>query len=740
MQINYDLYNNILNKEDFDYVMKPYGNEVGEMPASLNNKDIVSGKINAILGIDENMPFVWTAIATNSEATTRREQEEFGRMKQYVIEQIMQPIQEQIAMKYQQQEGGNPEQLQQQMQEEIQAQTPEEVKKYMMREHQDPAEVMANQLLKYLMQKTGFKEKTQLCLKHGLLSALGVCYVGVFNGEPELWNVNSMRFNFENSPDLQFIEDAESAVCEYRMSPSAVIQYFGDELKDKDIDDVYSYAGLNEEQRVEMFLETESMAFSYDPLDTNTVQVFHCVWKSLRKIGFLTYMNEEGMENEILVDETYKLNVDAGDIRIDWEWIPETYETWKINDIYVRMRPIPCQFKDLDNLKNCKLPYYGVVYDNLNSSPTSIMDRLKVYQYFYDIILYKIEMLLASDKGKKIMMNLKAIPSKAGIDLDKWQYFFESTPFIWYDDSEEGSGYQDANTLAKVIDLSLLSEIDKYIQLAEYLRQQAGRSIGVTEQLEGQIQQREAVQNVQQSINSSTNIIRPLLSLHQLVKKNLLQTLLETAKVAYSGSDKLKLTYVLDDLSREMLDVDMGLLDSSTYGIFIANSGKSGETKKMIEEMSFAALQNQRVELSDIIKIMKTDDITEAGEILQVAEEERREYEQSMKQQELQAQAEEAEKNRQFLREKHQMDIELIVIKEEERRKTELAKAALTGASFNADMDKDNDGQNDFIELQEKLLKMKTTSEKMQLEKDKFYEKKRMDREKLKLQKEKSSS
>jgi hypothetical protein len=288
------------------------------------------------------------------------------------------------------------------------------------------------------------------------------------------------------------------------------------------------------------------------------------------------------------------------------------------------------------------------------------------------------------------------------------------------------------------MDLSLLSAIDKYIDLAEYLRQQAGKSIGIPDQVEGQIQQREAVHNVQQSITSSVNLVKPILSLHQQVKKNILQALLETAKIAYSGVDKLKLTYTLDDLSREILNVDVGLLDSTTLGIFIANTGKSEETKKVIEQLSFAALQNQRVELSDIIKIMRTDDIVEAGEILKVAEEERREFENSMKQQELQAQAQEAERNREFLREKHKMDIELIVIKEEERRKTELAKAALLGSSYNPDTDANNNNKNDFWELQEKILKMKTLQDKMNLEKEKFREKKKIDKEKLEIQRSKS--
>ena len=177
-----------------------------------------------------------------------------------------------------------------------------------------------------------------------------------------------------------------------------------------------------------------------------------------------------------------------------WEWIPEVYETWKIGtDKYVRMRPIPGQFKDLDNLYHCKLPYYGVIYDNMNSQETSLMDRLKVYQYYFNIVMYRLEILLASDKGKKILMNINAIPSESGIDVKKWKYFMDASPVMWFDPSEEGMEYSDVNTMAKAIDLSLASDIDKYIQLAEYLRTQAGLSVGITPQVEGQISAQDAV-------------------------------------------------------------------------------------------------------------------------------------------------------------------------------------------------------------------------------------------------------
>lgn len=739
MKVNYDLFNNILDLSDFEYVCKPFGAEAGELPAKMVNRDIVSAKVKAVLGMEMKRPFSYKVVATNPEATSRREQAQFEKMKEFVIGEIMTPIKQEIEIKYQQQSQGQeltPEQvqeIQQKIQQETKSQTPEEVKEYMERDYQDPSEIMSHQLLQYLTQKCDLKRKFNDALKHGLLSAKGIMYVGILNGEPEAWNVNSLRFRCDKSPDTPFIEDGEWATVSYPMVPSEIIKYFGDELTQDEIDTIYaSWAGNRKDLDEEDFFQISELQNSFD--DNSTIPVVHCVWKSLRKIGFLYYLDENDKEQMMIVDEKYKINTDAGDLKIDWEWIPEVYETWKIkasDSIYVNMRPIPGQFKDLNNLYHCKLPYYGVIYDNMNSQETSLMDRLKVYQYYYNIVMYRLELLLASDKGKKVLMNINMIPDSAGIDIEKWQYFMESTPYMWYDPNEEGKTYADASTVAKVLDLSLISDIQKYIEIAEYLRQQCGRSVGITDQVEGQIGPRESVGNTQQSLAQTSNLLEPYFNLHDHLKKNVLQALVEMGKIAYSGEAEKKLPYVLDDMSIEILNLDMGMLDGATLGLFVADSGQAQDVLDNLKQLSHAAMQNQKIELSDVISTLKKDNLADAEAGLKAAETERFEREQAANQANLKAQAEEAEKIRQREREKHEEEKELVVLKEEERRKTVIQQAALMGASFNPDADEDNDGKNDFVELAQKGVENNMKVNEQQLNREKFEHQKQTDKKKL---------
>lgn len=740
MKVNYDLINNILDLKEFEYVCKPYGAEVGELPAKMVNRDIISGKIKVLRGMEMKRPFSWNVIATNPEATTEREKKEFDLMKQYVVNQIMMPIRQQLEMQAAQQAQGKeltPEQQQQiaqQIEEQLKTLTPKEIKRYMEREYQDPAEVLGNQLLQYFIQKEQLPRKFNEMFFHGMVSAKEIGYVGIVNDEPVVRTINPLRFTCDVNGELTFIEDGEWAACEYRMSPSQVISQFNKELTKEEIQKLYEAHSKFVNQSSGWFSSREMMGEQED----NTIRVLHCVWKSLRMVKFLTYLDEQQVPQTMLVSEDYRLNKEAGDLAIDVEWIPEVYECWKIGtDIYKQMQPIPGQFRDMDNLYNAKLPYYGAIHDCVNSNPTSLVDRLKVYQYYYNIVMYKLEMLLATDKGKKILMNINAIPDTEEIDIKKWQYFLETTPIVYFNPDEEGKGYQDANTIAKELDLSLASDISKYIELAEYLRRQAGISVGITDTVEGQIGPNDAVTNTKQSLIQSSHILEPYFDLHNIVKRNILQALLDTAKVCYAQKEPRKLSYILDDMSRQSLTIDPMILDNATLGVFVSNSSKAEEVKDVIRQLTHAALQNQKVELSDVISVIRQDDIVEAEETLKLAETQRKEFEQQMQQQQIQAQTEESEKQRKFEREKHQMNIELTILKEEERRKTEIAKATLMGASFNPEADVDGDGQNDFIEIMRGEVDMQVKKEKLALEKDKLEHQKKQDKIKNNLEKEK---
>ena len=748
MQRNYNIINDIYKPSEYSDICNEFGTDDSDISDSLmiRNRDILSSKIKVLLGLEMSRAFDYKILAVNPEATTRKEQEEFNLIKEFVQATIMNPIREEIELQYAEQIKGRElteeetQQMQQQIQEELKAKTPTEVKEYMKYEHQDPAEVLMHRLLEYIKKYREVNEKFSKGAKNAAVVSKEFYWVGEMNGEPELKVVNPMRFTYKKGPDTDFVEDGESARYELRMTLSEVVSFFN--LSNKHIDELYSCFNdgypIHKNELDQLHSYDDNFNDKYYTRDyEGTVKVVHLVWKALREFKFLTYLDTDGKEQTTVVDEDYVLNKNNGDISLYTEWIPEVYETYKINDsIYTRMQPVKGQFRDLDNLYNSKLPYYGGEYEADNSIPTSFVDRGIAWQHYYNIFWYRLEKLAASDKGKKVLMNINAIPDSSGIDIDKFQHFFEHTSFGWYDPNEEGTGYNDVNTVAKVLDLSVASDLSKYIEILTFIKQECGEAMGISRQLEAQIGANEAVTNTQQTITQNSYILEPFFNFHNRVKKNVLGALVDCATICYRNSNKQKLSYILDDLGVEMLTVNYDLLNASTYGLFINDTGKAQELKNNLQQLAHAAMQSGTVRLSDILTLLNEDSTTAAQKKLLKAEDEAQERV-------LQVEKEKGEQQKQVLKiqednevKKHEREKEIVILKEEERRKTVIAQGALVGMSFNPDKDGDGDGINDFFEIvkngveaniknreldiREKELKQKTDYDNQKLEIDKM--------------------
>ena len=739
MQVNFDLINNIVSMEDFKYVINPLGGPGEDLPADFTNKDIISPKMKTLVGMEMARPFSYKVTATNPEATTRKEEAKFGMIKEFVVNSIMAPIQQEAEMKYMQQAKGReltPEEtreIQQQIQQEVATRTPEEVETYMNRTHQDPAEALASQLLNYLVQKTDFKRKANKGWTYFLTSAYDLYWVGEVNGDPEIRVINPLRMDFDKSPDVDFVEDGEWAVVEYRMTPSQIAANFGSELTGPQLDMVMANQKGGARIKDEWFNNNQNR-------DTSSVSVYHVVWKDLHKVGFLQYIDPNtGEVEEKIVQEGYKLSEEIGDIAIKWEWVPQCYETYILPDeTYVFMRPVEGQAVDLDNLYNCKLPYYGGVADNLNSTPTSLVDRMKPWQYYYNIIMYRVELLMASDKGKMVLMNINAIPRSMGIDTKKFMYYADALKFAFVNPNEEGNRNVDVTNMAKEIDLSLVSDIQKYIELASYIEEMCGQSVGITDAVTGRTTNDSATNN-KLNLQQNSYALEPYFNLHNIVKRNVLTALLEQAKISYANYDGKKLTYVLDDMTKQMLSIDGGLLDNSTYGLFVMNSTKANEAVQLVKEMAHAAQQNQAIALSDIVKVIKAEGIQEAEELLEAGERRKSKEMQEQNLAAIQAQGENDEKTRAHEWEVMAYNRETDLMIEDKKTERDLAKQAMLSMGFNEDKDLDKDGMPDVMEVYRDQRDADIKLRKQDLDERKFEHQKETDKEKLSIDKKKAS-
>lgn len=618
VQANEDLYNGIWDPEAYSYIENPYDIPDFTTPTKLEHVDIISLPLREMIGSELKRPFKPMAIAINPEAASKRRRERLKLLKEYVYQQIMGPLQQELAMKYQEQaqsqaqpqdpeqqgQQQSPEQMQQQMQQELETMTPEEISRYMKESYKLPEEEAAQKLINILIKDLKLHMKFNQGWHNAVNHAEEVYYVGIRNGEPVFDVVNIAFFNYDKSNDVDFIHDGEWATYEQVLLISDIYDRYGEYLTEKDRKKLDNYFDTNYRTDSGLVKHTSVLIDgSEDTVRTldRKVRVLHCVFKSLKKIKFITTLNEFGEEEEFVTDETYVFNPEV-DLNEEIAWIPEVWEGTKIGtDIYVNMRPIPNQYRDLNKPYKVKLPYVGLTYRTRNSEPVSLLDRGKHWQFVYNILWFRLQEVIATDKGNVLLAVLKQIPK--GWKPHEWLQYLSVSKVGFLDTTQDISPVGTDPQYWKSVNLSNNADIQKYISLLEYCEQRCLRTIGSNENRVGTVTPYETVTNNQQKLIQSSNITEPEFYMHNIVKEEALTALLEQAKIAYRNEKKY-LAYVLDDFSIEELSIDPEQLNASEFGVYVSNS---------TDDMN--ALSELKMQLDRIIQA-SNGDLRIVGEII----------------------------------------------------------------------------------------------------------------------------
>lgn len=728
-KINYDLFNNILNIDDMRKSTAVIS-LTDEIPEDMTNKDIFSPKIKALMGMLDDRTFQWRIYPLNREATTRIEEAKIKKFRQYVEAQVMQPIIEEQIAKLRMSNENTPsgtgaksqEEIQQELQKLIDENKPESIHKYMNRKHSDPVQVLSSQLLNYGMQKYFIKDKTRAGWKHALLSGKEAYLLQRGPDGIVPYVLDPCNLNYDVSQDEDSIEDGEWASYTFYLSPSRVLAMYGNVLSKTEKETILSHNDNTSNSDQDLFQTRPNF---YD--GGSNIAVTYVCFRSLMKIGFLKYVDQEtGNILETLVNDSYVLNELSGDIDIEWEWVPQIHHGTRIHakgdPIYVNMEPLPFDTSVEGSLYDLKLPIVGGVYDNTNSISTSIGDRLRVYQYQYDAVMWKIEKLMASDKGKKLMMDSKMI-SGGDNDIATLYEYISTLDLIPVTASKEGNNRANsANTMkdrVDMVDLSLASDIAKYIEIAEFIKRSASEAIGLPRDMEGQQSQYKSGVAVDQTISSASNIIEPYFRMHNTIVRNMLNVYLN-ATISYYAENPTeeKLAYILDDMSMDILTIDPVYVKEAQVSLHVENSGKAYKIKNLIETLGQVAVNSQKAELSDIIRIHEEQDYVSAREILAQSEEKMHQRQRELNEELEKIKAQENERVHEREMEKLQFERETDLMVQDKKNEADLYRQAILATGFDKEADRNNDGVRDSVEIMNEGLERLKLSVDLKKHKD----------------------
>lgn len=663
MQTYYDLYNSIYNEKDLKYVTNPFKQDDG-FPATAQDYNIIKPKIDLLLGEETKRPFNFRVVRTSDIATSDLQDKAKQLLIDYVQASIMSKLGPEEQARYQEalQSG--------------EIMTPEQIQKYLTKDYKDIAEIAAQHSLNYLKQKLNVTHEFFKGWKDALIAGEEIYYVGVINGEPYVERVNPLSFSYEQSADLEFIHEASWCCRKMNMSATEIYDRFYDKMSEKQLNELLDMmddgtrGGLNPQVRKTSLdyphIKTRTInGFSSNPFqNADNINVWHCCWKSFKKIGFVTIINPEtGVEEEFEVDESYK--VTGREVNVEWTWIIEVWEGYRVGeDLYIGIQPVEYQHISADNPNSQKLPYTGVVYNNTNSSPRSLVSMMKPLQYMYIVIWYRLELAMARDKGKVVTMDITQIPKSMNIDVAKWMHYLGALGVNFVNPYEEGwdipgreGGKPSQFNQITALDLTMANTIDQYINLMDKIESMVSEITGVTKQREGAISSNELVGNVERSVVQSAHITEPLFWVHNQVKKEVLSMLLNTAKFAWKDSDKRCVHYVLDDATRAFLT----LSDDFFYedmDIFLDDSTKNQQQLEALKQLMQPAMQNG-ASLLDIAEIITMDNINMIKNRLEDIEQKRMEQQQALEEQQ-------AQREQQMIQMQNEVKEEELMIKEAE--------------------------------------------------------------------------
>jgi hypothetical protein len=512
------------------------------------------------------------------------------------------------------------------------------------------------------------------------------------------------------------------------------------------------------------------------------LRVTNCYWKSQRKVGHLTKVEDNGEVTVEIITEDYKItdkpiydtrlflnktkdNLVFGE-HIDWIWINEVWggvkigpnvpSFWGMNNpggfspIYLgvnknKIGPLRFQFKGDSSVYGCKLPVEGSVFSDRNTKSTALIDLMKPYQIGYNVVNNQIADILMDELGTVILLDQNALPkhsmgedwgknnlAKAYVAMKNFQMLPLDTSIT---NTENALNFQHFQKL----DLEQTNRLMSRIQLANYFKQQAYEVIGVNPQRMGQQLSQTTATGVEQAVSASYAQTEMYFIQHcDYLMPRVHQMRTDLAQYYHSTKPSLRLQYITsadEKVNFEINGTDLLLRDLNIFCTTTANH------RAVLEQLKQMALQNNTTGASiyDLGKIVQSDSVAELNTVLKSSEAKTMQ----IKQQEMQQQQQMQEQQLQAQAESERLKRDYEMLESEKNRQRDVLVAEIRAAGMGAMTDLDKNMQSDYQDTMKDIRQTEQYQEQTSLNREKesnrnmlASDKNQIEREKIQAQKE----
>ncbi len=674
----YDMYNGYIEDSDYSQLLKPYGKTRKNFPSTLRNFPIIKPIIDLLLGEKAKRPLNFSVSVLNGNAVTRKEEAK--------NEAIYRNLQQHFSNKAAEagiDTGMDP----------AEVELPQQLEELFNNTYVDNRAIMGQNALSYIMAREEVKDKLDKAWFHYLVSGEVYTHRGVRGGDPFYEVLNPVDVDYDLDPDLEFVEDGDWALVRKFVHASTIIDHYHEFLSEEEIVSLEEPHGMGNSHIP--WLSVGATGPNANQFNNRLIEVINIYWKSRKRIGFVTYMDQEtGETEEIEVEDGFRMPKELKEQggKLEWLWVNEVWKGTKIDGrIFVDINPVPNQRQSLENPSICKLPINGRRYSDINSDNISLVSLGIPYQLTYNVYKYRLELAIARSKDIIAQFDINMIPKKW--DMDKFMYYVEGTGIAWVDYNKEG--VQLSPQHQSVLDMSIKT-IEQYIALLDTIMQEWEKLSGVNRQRQGEVGAYEGKSTSQQAIIQSSHITEDLFRKFGRMEQRDLQALLDYSKEAWLTGKKA--SFIMPDGATEFLDLETMEHMEAEYGIWVTDSGEETEKLEIAKQMSQAMIQNG-LPASAVLEMLDSKNFAQIKSKLKAAEAQQEE----LAQQQQKAEQEQAQMQMQM----EEAKLENENMNKEKDRETQIAVAEIHAGLTSGKNENDAIAKDRELDIKEQELGIK---------------------------------
>ena len=695
VELKYNVLHGRLPEEFYRKTINPYNSKnekYTKFPATLRNYDLMKGVIRRYVGEYLSNPHDFIVSANNAEVVLAKN----SRLRQ----ELNNIVQKQIAAKIQQtyaeylNQGGDPQQFNPQEQFDVEAFVKEFNENFI-----DDISAQGQQILNVIKDLT--EDNIFYAKAYFEFVTFGQCFTySEVRGEKLIKRNVSIRDAFPVPNDSMFVEDYDMFAERRKLTYQQIIDEFDEHLSDKDrefLDTYYakhsvrtasyeynfdvfkSYfpdaCGRFTDEDKELFKSAPNMQRDKNP---DLYDVWHVVWRGERKQAIVTYVNEAGFVAERVEIGEYKLNKAVGDIKVEYVYVPQVYESVRIGTRTAAIYPYKARAIAYD--RDGKLPYNGLMELLPGFGTFSIIDIMTPYQTFYNIVSYHREIAIAKNK-LSILVIARSLLGKVPEDT----IYKMLADGVLYIDDENDQGMLRAQQI-RTVNSSYGDYITQLTNLLESIKSQAEMQVDMTPQRYGEIANSAGKGVTEEAIvrGSMGSVIVEIMM--DAVRERDYARDMDFSKLAWI--DGLNTSYRDEEQNLKYISLNVNSHIYASYVIKAKNSYKEKEKFQQLKQFAFNLGQNGDAMMA--IAAITGENVESMKKLISKFDEINKAHEMELKQVEQQTEQMRQEFELNKIRIKGEEDRKLAELEGYIKKEIELIQADANMISYNAEVGNQN--------------------------------------------------